>query len=186
MLILFYVDLNRPRTSPVYLLKLFFVDQKGLLHDNLVLFYLDGNLDWKFMLEFDEISRFCMICCRCYSSSQCELELLIRRVKVSTMPDERVIDLCCTFCFWANLIANPYVSIFDFFLNSYYFDIDLRSWKPRMITPTDRSYWSLLLCKLRGQQKLTNWIANVSRNQNQIGLLVLLACLDHTSLSRCF
>uniref|UniRef100_A0A6V7QU82 ACT domain-containing protein ACR n=1 Tax=Ananas comosus var. bracteatus TaxID=296719 RepID=A0A6V7QU82_ANACO len=57
----FYVDLNRPGTSPVYLLKLFSMDRKGLLHD--------------------------------VTQVLCELELLIHRVKVSTTPDGRVVDL---------------------------------------------------------------------------------------------
>ncbi|KAJ6820143.1 ACT domain-containing protein ACR9-like [Iris pallida] len=58
----FYFDIGtRPTTSPVYLLKLFSVDRKGLLHD--------------------------------VTHVLCELELLIHRVKVSTTPDGRVMDL---------------------------------------------------------------------------------------------
>ncbi|KAG1339196.1 ACT domain-containing protein ACR9 [Cocos nucifera] len=58
----FYFDLgNQPTTSQMYLLKLFSVDRKGLLHD--------------------------------VTHVLCELELLLHRVKVSTTPDGRVMDL---------------------------------------------------------------------------------------------
>ncbi|CAL9120749.1 unnamed protein product [Musa acuminata var. zebrina] len=58
----FYFDMaNRPMTSQMYLLKLFSVDRKGLLHD--------------------------------VTKVLCELELTIHRVKVSTTPDGRVVDL---------------------------------------------------------------------------------------------
>ncbi|XP_010920651.1 ACT domain-containing protein ACR9 [Elaeis guineensis] len=60
--IAFYFDLaNQPTASQVYLLKLFSVDRKGLLHD--------------------------------VTHVLCELELLLHRVKVSTTPDGRVMDL---------------------------------------------------------------------------------------------
>lgn len=52
---------TRPTCSPVYLLKLFCLDRKGLLHD--------------------------------VTQVLCELELSIQRVKVTTTPDGRVLDL---------------------------------------------------------------------------------------------
>lgn len=58
----FYYDISpQPTTPQVYLMKLYSVDRKGLLHD--------------------------------VTHILCELELLIHRVKVSTTPDGRVIDL---------------------------------------------------------------------------------------------
>ncbi|KAG6527822.1 ACT domain-containing protein ACR9-like [Zingiber officinale] len=58
----FYYDVvSRPTTSQIYLLKLFSVDRKGLLHD--------------------------------VTKVLCELEFTIERVKVSTTPDGRVVDL---------------------------------------------------------------------------------------------
>ncbi|KAG0487794.1 hypothetical protein HPP92_006605 [Vanilla planifolia] len=58
----FYLETGSlPKTSQTYLLKLFSVDRKGLLHD--------------------------------VTHVLCELDLCIQRVKVSTTPDERVMDL---------------------------------------------------------------------------------------------
>lgn len=57
----FYWNQQQSKSCPVYLLKFFSLDRKGLLHDvNQVL---------------------------------CELELTIQRVKVTTTPDGRVLDL---------------------------------------------------------------------------------------------
>ncbi|XP_021887647.1 ACT domain-containing protein ACR9-like [Carica papaya] len=61
MSILFKPESPRPKTSPMYLLKFFCLDRKGLLHD--------------------------------VTQVLCELELTIQKVKVTTTPDDRVLDL---------------------------------------------------------------------------------------------
>lgn len=59
----FYFNLqsSQPKSTPVYLLKFFCLDRKGLLHD--------------------------------VTQVLCEFELTIQRVKVTTTPDDRVLDL---------------------------------------------------------------------------------------------
>lgn len=86
----FYPDLTRPAISHIYLLNLFSPDRKGLLH---------GTIHPPFLLHL------CLCLClliHLFSSLLfhvdvtqvlSELELVIHRVKVSTTPDGRVVDL---------------------------------------------------------------------------------------------
>lgn len=84
----FYFDLvNPPTSAQVYLLKLFSVDRKGLLH---------GNNIFELLVSFLSLEIGLLIGAKCdadVTQVLCELELLIHWVKVSTTPDGRVVDL---------------------------------------------------------------------------------------------
>lgn len=79
--------MNPPTSAQVYLLKLFSVDRKGLLH---------GNNIFELLVSFLSLEIGLLIAAKCdadVTQVLCELELLIHWVKVSTTPDGRVVDL---------------------------------------------------------------------------------------------
>jgi hypothetical protein len=85
----FYPDMSQPGPSQFYLLKLLSPDRKGLLHGN---YYIYDHLSLHFM-PHQAFNSLCAVSSADVTHILSDLELIIHRVKVSTTPDGRVVDL---------------------------------------------------------------------------------------------